>query len=292
MKYYLMVGLIFAAAGVGYAFAPRTGMNFSTATYVDLTHSFYPEIPHGPGLKKQQIETLFHYDPGVGTVGHGALIHYYQFVGQWGTHVDAPAHFARGKRTLDQIPIEEMLLPLVVIDIHEKADENPDYQVSLADIEEWEQKHGQIPSHAFVALRTDWSKRWPDQKKMYNRDLKNIAHYPGWSREVLSFLVEQRDVVAIGHETPDTDPGFAASQMDYVLETYFLSQNRYQIELMTNLDRLPEKGAMIIASWPKARRGLAFQPGFLLSFLNKLYDKRVWFFWRDATNFSISLKLL
>lgn len=258
MKYFLMVLAVSGALLLGYFFAPKAPPDFSKSTFVDLTHDFYPGIPHGPGLKGQKIETLFHYDPGVGTVGHGALIHYYQFVGQWGTHVDAPAHFARGKRTLDQISVREMILPLVVIDIHENAAKDADYQVNMADITNWEQRHGQIPPHSFIALRTDWSKYWPNQQKMQNRDADNVAHYPGWSREVLTFLVEQRSITAIGHETPDTDPGITASQMDYELETYFLSQDLYQIEMMTNLDKLPEAGATIIASWPKARNGSGF----------------------------------
>ena len=273
MKYLGMVGVTLAAMTVGYAFAPEKAPHFSQMTFsemrfVDLTHAFHPDIPHGPGLKKQQIETLFHYDPGVGTVGHGALIHYYQLVGQWGTHVDAPAHFARGKRTLDQIPVREMVLQLVVIDVHEKVTLNPDYQVTMADIEAWERTYGPIPAHSFVALRTDWSKRWPDQHKIQNRDADNIAHYPGWSREVLEFLVEQRSVTAIGHETPDTDPGFSASRMDYALETYFLSQNLYQIEMMTQLDQVPVQGGMIIASWPKARGGSGFPARVMAVFSN------------------------
>lgn len=243
---------------IGYSLTPERKLDFSTATYIDLTHAFHPGIPHGPGLKDQQIETLFHYDPGVGSVGHGALIHYYQLPGQWGTHVDAPAHFIRGKRYLDEIPVKDMFLPLVVLDIHEKVESNPDYQVSLADVRDWENRNGNIPENSFVALRTDWSKRWPDQQKIQNEDNNNISHYPGWSLEVLEYLTQVRNITAIGHETPDTDPGIDASKLNFTLEKYFLSQNKYQIEMMTNLDKLPETGAMIIASWPKAYQGSGF----------------------------------
>jgi len=86
-----------------------------------------------------------------------------------------------------------------------------------------------------VAMRTDWSKRWPDAAKMENKDAKGTAHYPGWSLPALKFLYEDRKITASGHETTDTDPGIATTKDDYSLETYILSTNHYQIELLTNL---------------------------------------------------------
>jgi len=254
----LYLAVLLAALFTGYFLAPDKTRDFSSAKFIDLTHTFSPGIPGGEGLKGEEVETLYGYDPGDGTMGSGALINYYHLVGQWGTHVDAPAHFIKGKRYLDEIPVSEMLLPLVVLDIHKKVENNPDYQVSLADVRAWEGRHGPIPEKSFVALRTDWSKRWPDQKKMLNMDKDNISHTPGWSREVLDYLLQERHITAIGHETMDTDRGIDASQMNFTLESYFLGHNKYQVEMMTNLDRLPESGAMIMASWPKPRHGSGF----------------------------------
>jgi len=250
--------LLIVTFGAGYFLSPEKQADFSSAVFIDLTHVFYPGIPHGEGLRGEKLETLYGYDPGDGSMGSGALIHYYQLVGQWGTHVDAPAHFIKGKRYLDEIPPNEMLLPLVILDIHKKVEKNPDYQVSLADVRAWEGRHGPIPEKSFVALRTDWSKRWPDQKKMLNMDKDNISHTPGWSRAVLDYLLQQRHITAIGHETMDTDRGIDASAMNFALESYFLRHNKYQIEMMTNLDKLPESGALIMASWPKPRHGSGF----------------------------------
>ena len=117
---------------------------------------------------------------------------------------------------------------------------------------------GPIPVRAFVALRTDWSKRWPDAAAMENKDAKGIAHYPGWSLAALKFLYEERKVNATGHETTDTDPGVATSKDDYSLETYVLSHDHYQIELLTNLDQLPETGAIVVATFPKPKGGSGF----------------------------------
>lgn len=83
-----------------------------------------------------------------------------------GTHVDPPAHFVKGLRTVDQIDLKEMILSLVVIDIHEEAAKNPDYTFSLDRVKKWEKDHGQIPAGAFVAMRADWSKRWPDARRI------------------------------------------------------------------------------------------------------------------------------
>jgi kynurenine formamidase len=226
--------------------------------FVDLTHAFSPEIPHWPGFPAERRETLYYYDEGVGSRGSGFFAQQYTLVGQWGTHVDPPAHFAKGLRTVDEIDVKEMLLPLVVIDVHGTVAENADYTMTMQDIRKWERNHGPVPEGAFVAMRTDWSKRWPDPAKMRNEDSKKVAHYPGWSLEVLKFLYETKKITASGHETTDTDPGVAASRGDYSLEAYILGHNHYQIELLANLDKVPESGALVVVTFPKPKKGSGF----------------------------------
>ena len=226
--------------------------------FVDLTHAFGPGIPHWPGFPNEKRTTLYYYDQGVGSLGSGFFAQQYTLVGQWGTHVDPPAHFAKGKRTVDEIDVKEMLLPLVVLDVHQAVATNPDYTITIADVDDWERKHGPVPAGAFVAMRTDWSKRWPDPVKMRNEDGRKVAHYPGWSLPVLKFLYEKRKITASGHETTDTDPGIAASKDDFTLEAYILGRNHYQIELLTNLDKVPEAGALAVVTFPKPKRGSGF----------------------------------
>jgi len=229
-----------------------------TKEFVDLTHTFDTEIPHWPGFPQEKRETIYWYDKGVGTIGYGFFAQVFSHVGQWGTHCDAPAHFARGKRTLDQIGVKEMLLPLVVFDVHEKAAANPDYALTLEDVKEWEKKHGPVPEGAFAAMRTDWSKRWPDAAAMRNADAAGTAHYPGWSLEAMKYLFEERKITASGHEPTDTDPGVSTSKGDYTCEAYVLGQDRYQIELLANLDRVPENGALVVVAFPKPFFGSGF----------------------------------
>lgn len=229
------------------------GEIINDATLVDLTHRMEEGMPQGPsGNEPPTIKPLKSYEDG--TVG----IHRYNFPGQWGTHVDPPVHFVKGLRTLEDIPLTEMILPLIVIDVHEKVAANNDYQVSITDIYEWEEKHGAIPSESFVALRTDWSKRWPSAERMRNRDADGVSHSPGWNREVIDYLVFNRKVTAIGHETLDTDPGLRSGNGRWPLQTYYMGLNKYQIENMKSLDLLPQKGAYIVATWAVPKEGSGF----------------------------------
>jgi len=226
--------------------------------YVDLTHAFEPGIPRWSGFPDETRKTIYWYDKRPDTMGNGFFAEVFTHVGQWGTHVDPPAHFIKGLRTVDQIDIKEMILALVLVDVHEEAAKNPDYILSIERVKRWEKEHGPIPGGAFVAMRTDWSKRWPDAAKMANKDVNGVGHYPGWSLPVLKYLYEERKITASGHETTDTDPGIATTKDDYSLEAYILSTNHYQIELLTNLDQVPESGAIVVASFPKPKGGSGF----------------------------------
>ena len=220
--------------------------------FIDLTHAFAPGIAHWPGFPNERVKTLYTYKSA------GFYAQEFCHVGQWGTHVDAPAHFAPGGKTVDQIDPKQMLLPLVVIDVHEKVARDPDYALKMDDVQAWERAHGQIPAGAFVAMRTDWSKRWPSESAMENKDAHGVAHYPGWSMPVLKYLYTVRHVTATGHETTDTDPGIAASHNDFSLESYILHAGHYQIEMLANLDRVPESGALVMVTFAKPQGGSGF----------------------------------
>lgn len=257
----LRFSLLVAGFAAALAAAPAAGADKSLAQayavfkahrFVDLTHAFAPDIPHWKGAPNERVSTLYTY------AKDGFRIDEYSHVGQWGTHIDAPAHFHEGLRTVDAIDPKEMLLPLVVLDVHAKAAANPDYVLSLADVNDWEARHGRIPAGAFVAMRTDWARRWPDDAALANKDAAGVAHYPGWSMDVLKLLYEQRKVTATGHETTDTDPGLATTKDDYALESYVLETNHYQVELLANLDQVPEAGGVVMVSWPKPEGGVGF----------------------------------
>lgn len=221
--------------------------------FTDLTHAFHPGQPHFDGFPDERRETLFDL-----ARGDAFTTHRYTLVGQWGTHVDPPSHFVADGRTLDRVPVTQMILPLAVLDITARVAADPDAVPTLDDVAAWERRNGPFPRGCFAALRTGWSSRWPDPEAMANRDEAGVSHAPGWSAEVLRYLVEEAGVAAIGHEQTDTDPGRAASTGDLSLERYVLAHDRWQIELMANLHHLPEAGALLVATWPKPRGGSGF----------------------------------
>lgn len=263
MRSFINVLFVAIAAAGGYMtainkmddVAPPTdlGTILQNAEFIDLTHTMEQGMPPGPsGNELPTIKAFMTHDDGT------AGVHRYNFPGQWGTHVDPPIHFVEGLRTLEDIPLSEMILPLVVIDVHTKVESDPDYLVTMDDIKTWEDQHGLIPENTFIALRTDWSTRWPSNERMRNRDADGVSHSPGWSREVIDYLVLSRNVTAIGHETLDTDPGVFAGSGQWPLQDYYMGLNKYQIEAMNGLARVPENGAYIVATWAKPKNGSGF----------------------------------
>ncbi|MFJ9495273.1 cyclase family protein [Streptomyces sp. NPDC101224] len=149
----------------------------------DLTHTSRSGQPRFAGFGDEHRKTLFDRERGDGLTAHRCTL-----AGQWGTHVDPPAHFVAGARTLDLIPVEEMILPLAVLDITARGEADPDTTPTLDDVRAWERRNGRFPPGAFVALRTGWSCRWPDPVAMANRDREGTSRTPGWSAEVLTYL--------------------------------------------------------------------------------------------------------
>ena len=214
---------------------------------VDLTHSFGPQTPVWAGFGQAKFSPAA--DPKTGepyTIAKdGFRATYYQMVGQYGTHVDPPAHFAQDGITMDQIPLKQMILRLVVLDDTPYLAKDPNHAFSVADLKAWEREHGRVPKGAFAALRTDMSKDWDSNPERFKRE-----PFPAWSLETIKYLYEQRGVTATGHESMDTD---ITDKMDS--ETYILQHGHYQIEVMANLDKVPPTGALIVVTWPKVEEG-------------------------------------
>ena len=222
----------------------------STRRFVDLTQSFGPDTPVWEGFGQATFSPAA--DPVSGAPytieKDGFRSVFYAMVGQYGTHVDPPAHFDPTGKTLDQLPVKEMILPLVVFDISPRLETSPAYELTVEDILAWEKEHGRVPRGAFAALRTDMYKDWESNPERFKRH-----PFPAWSLEAIRFLYEQRGITANGHEALDTDntPNLEA-------ETWLLRHGHWQIEVMAHLDEVPASGALIVVSWPKPRAGLGF----------------------------------
>ncbi|WJY27383.1 MULTISPECIES: cyclase family protein [Sporosarcina] len=220
--------------------------------WVDLTHTFGPDSPHFFMFENAEFKTLFSHDDGF-------FAQQFSFAGQYGTHIDAPIHFVRDTRYLNELELKELVLPLIVIDQSEKAAADHDFTCSKQDLLAFEEANGPIESGTFVALRTDWSKRWPDEAAFCNKDEDGNNRIPGWGLDALKFLFEERGVKAVGHETFDTDSA-ADFRRNGALhgEYYVLEQDTYQVELLTNLDKLPTRGAVIFNIVPKPEKASGF----------------------------------
>ena len=218
--------------------------------FVDLTHSFSPTTPVWSGFGQATMSAASdpksHMPYTISTSGFRST--FYSFVGQYGTHVDPPAHFDPDGMTMDQIPLQQMILPLVVLDITPLLATDPNHALSVDDIKAWEKDHGQVPAGSFAALRTDMYKDWDSNPERFKR-----APFPAWSLAAIKFLFDERKVTAIGHEAMDTD---TTDSMES--ETWLLRNNHFQIEVMASLDKLPATGAVIVVTWPKVENGFGF----------------------------------
>ena len=170
----------------------------------------------------------------------------------FGTHLDAPAHFARGLWTVDQIPPERLVAPLVVVDVTAGVNGNPDYQVSVADVAKYEEVHGRIPTNAVVAAHTGWDSRWNSAKDYRNADANGVMHFPGYSLEAAKFLVEARNVLGLGIDTLSIDYG---PSKDFPVHQYTLSHSLYHLENVANLEHVPVNGSIVVSAPIKLENG-------------------------------------
>ena len=220
--------------------------------WVELSHPLTDDSPYWAGIPEGSVElcrTVFDYDEEM----LSCRIHTYKFPGQFGTHVDFPSHFTPDAVGSEAYGAADMAMPLVVIDLTPKiAAQGTDVAISVEDIEAWEAEHGRIPEGAFVALRTDWYLRWPDNDALNNFDEDGGEHCPGWSMEALQFLYNERGIAMNGHETFDTDASYLAAEADdLACERWVLDHGHLQVEVMANLDKVPETGAVVFVSWPR-----------------------------------------
>ncbi|WP_162012720.1 cyclase family protein [Streptococcus sp. S784/96/1] len=236
---------------------------FKSARLVNLTHKIDENSPHFPALPSLEKEDIF-------TLKDGFHVQQFTVVGQYGTHIDAPIHFVEGGKWLDQIALEDLLLPLYVIDKSQAVAENPNYELTKQDILDFETEYGKIESGAFVAFRSDWHKRWPDQGAIRNLDENGAQQTPGWTHEALEFLIHERGVKAVGHETLDTDSGKSAFDNGGALkqEYYLLEQGIYQVEVLANLDQVPVTGSIISIAYPNWKEATG-SPVRAVAYVNK-----------------------
>lgn len=215
---------------------------------VDLTHKLNDHSPNWEGTEQSPFQAR--------ELGNIEKDGYYSrmFTTQehYGTHLDAPAHFARGMWTVDQIPAERLVRPLVVLNVRSKASNHPDYEISLQDIAEWETKNGEIPTGAVVMAYTGWEDRWNSPGAFRNAGADGVPHFPGYSLEAVQFLVKTRNTVGLGIDTMSMDPGASKT---YPVHQFTAKESVYQLENVANLGLVPAVGATIVVAPIKLENG-------------------------------------
>lgn len=218
------------------------------AKYIDLTHSLAPSIPVWKGFGPAKFEATLNPETGKAYQyqedGFEAT-RYLLSTDQFGTQLDPPAHWAPEYPAIDELPPTYAIRPLVVISIVDQVARDPGYHLRVADIEQWEAKHGRIPPGSVVMVRSDWSKEWPDPA------LATRVVFPGVSLDALQFLHLQRHILFHGHEPLDTD-----STPTLEGESWLMHNGYAQAEGVANLDLVAETGCLVTIGYPKFQGGL------------------------------------
>jgi len=223
--------------------------------WIDLSYDFSKQTiywPNNPvGFK---LDTQFN---GITPGGYYYASNAFFSPEHGGTHIDAPLHFAKGKWSLDQIPLEQLTGEAVIVDVSGKAKDNPDYQAGTTDIQSWEKENGKIPDNVFLFIRTGWGKFYPDPAKYIGTAEKGTEaisklHFPGVDPELAAWLVKNRKIKALGIDTPSVDYG---QSKDFKTHQVLYAENIPGFENLAQLDILPIKGAYIIALPMKIKDG-------------------------------------
>jgi kynurenine formamidase len=168
-----------------------------------------------------------------------------------GTHLDAPNHFEPGKKSVDQLSLQALVAPFVVIDISSEADRDPDIMLTVAQVQSWEQKNGKIPQGTVVLLQTGWARYW-GSPRYANLDAQKTLHFPGYSPEVARFLVQERDIKGIGIDNLSVDRGMSKKfEVHHIVN----GAQRYHLENIANMTKLPPKGGFVIVAPIKIEGG-------------------------------------
>jgi kynurenine formamidase len=243
-RFFASAGVTMAAGAAAAVVAPpaapaQTARSFSRV--VDLTHSLGPDFPTYFGEPQLSIERLAGFD------SDGFNMLSWNLVEHTGTHLDAPIHFSADGQAADEIPVENLVVPLAIVDIAAKAADDPDAQVTPDDLAAWEAEHGEIPQGACVAMYSGWGEK-VDGDGFRNADDDGVMHFPGFHADATQFLIEEREVTGIAVDTLSLDHG---PSPDFAVHYQWLPTNRWGMECIANLADLPPVGATLVVGGPK-----------------------------------------
>lgn len=208
---------------------------------IDLTHTIETGIPTWDNTCG--FEHILHcdYNPKQEYKFRAHKLHMSESIG---THMDAPAHCIPGGNTIEQVQLEDLIRPCVVVDVSQKANER--YRVSVNDILSFESINGVIPPHSFILIRTGWDQFWKFPEKY-----RNNYFYPSVSKEAAEFLLEDRQIAGLGIDTLSPD----RPEDGFPVHVALLGAGKYIVENVANSKVLPSTGSHTLALPIKTKNG-------------------------------------
>lgn len=236
-------------------YVKETNDDLSDMKWIDLTYSFDSTTLYWPN----NVKGFEHHTDAEGVTPLGFYYSSYSICTpeHGGTHLDAPIHFAAKKYTIDEIPLSSLTGNAVVIDVSKNAFTNRDYQISIADIEKWEEENGTIKENTIILFRTGYGQFYPDRAKYFGSPKTGAEaipelHFPGVAPETTEWLVSKRKIKALGLDTPSMDYG---QSKDFKTHQILLGANKPGFENIAHLDQLPAKGIYVMALPMKIGKG-------------------------------------
>ncbi|MVA96748.1 twin-arginine translocation signal domain-containing protein [Nitratireductor sp. CAU 1489] len=235
-----------AAAASLAAPAPLFAQKAMPTKAEDLTHELFEAFP--TFFNEQQLfkKALFNY------AEHKFNINEWRFNEHTGTHLDAPLHFSADGKSVAEIPVADLVCPLAIIDIRQKAADNADAQVTPDDITAWTDANGDLPEGACVAMLSGWGAHLETGKFRNVGEDGKTMHFPGFHIEAAQMLMEAPSVKGIAVDTLSLDHG---PSPDFAVHYAWLPSGRWGLECVANLESLPASGATLVVGAPKLRGG-------------------------------------
>jgi kynurenine formamidase len=220
-------------------------LNFSCIA--DLTHTLSNKTPY---YHIEGVSFPFSMEPLTSLEHVGVYTTKWTMYDHHGTNINSPNHFIAGGAAAHELDVQTFFAPLAIINLVERAEQDPDTALTVADILAWEAEHERLPTGAAVILRADWDRFAEDLERHLNRDAQGVRHNPGFSADAARFLVRERDIVGIGTETVAVDWG-----LDREFQTHKIihGAGKWAIENLTGLASVPEAGATLILGPSKVK---------------------------------------
>jgi kynurenine formamidase len=232
------------AASVAAPAAEQVSPPRSFRTVVDLTHTMSAEFPTFLGVPGIEMQKQFD----IGKDGFN--LYWWRIIEHAGTHLDAPIHFSTAGATADKIDAATLVVPLAVINVADRAAQNPDYQVSRQDLLDWEGRNGRLPDDCCVAMLSGWAQHVTNAARYAGKDAAGVFHFPGFSPDAADWLIKERRVQGLAVDTLSLDHG---PSKDFKTHYLWLPSGRWGLENVANLDGVPAAGATLVAGLAKVK---------------------------------------